>query len=239
MLLFKLFDCISLLTTDDTLHRWMVQFAVHHHHTSSKKKDNFTELADKGLYESLKLIDGSGWKEESKNEKDVLYSKNIPEIGKVFKYEGIVEVDAETINDKLYYNIERSPEWNNSVDKVDVIQTVDNQTNIVRIITRNRFFVSSREFVHLRKWKKVGDSFVHSTFSIDHPEVPSDLSFTRGEHRFCTYVIQPLKEDPSKTRLVWLMQVNLKGWLPQQIIDQAVSFGMESHFEDIRTFRKS
>ncbi|GIY26842.1 steroidogenic acute regulatory protein, mitochondrial [Caerostris darwini] len=233
MLLHMLYDCISILTTDSALHQWMMQFVVHHH-KPAMKKNNFREMADRAIVESLRVIESKDWKIEMKGENGVVYSKNLPNIGKVFKYEGIVEIPAEKLNNKLFYNVEKCHEWNNSIEKANVIESIDKNTNVVHFISRNRFFVSSRDFVHLRVWKKKADAFVHSSFSISHPRVPP-ANYIRAEHRFCTYVMRPIRGEPTKTHLTWLMQVSLKGWVPQNITDHAVTYGMIEHLLDIKS----
>ncbi|GFY40966.1 steroidogenic acute regulatory protein, mitochondrial [Trichonephila inaurata madagascariensis] len=231
MLLHMLYDCFSVLTTDNIFHQMMMQFATHQ---KPLKKNNFKELADYAISESVRIIKSKGWKEETRIGEDVIYSKTVPNIGKVFKYEGIVDIEAEKINNKLFYNVEKSTEWNNNIEKVDVVETIDNRTNVVHFISKSRLFVSSRDFVHLRAWKKKDDAIIHSSFSINHPKAPPS-SYIRAEHRFCTYIMRPLKNDPSRTHLVWLMQVNLKGWLPQHITDHAVTYGMFDHLKDIKS----
>ncbi|GFV22806.1 steroidogenic acute regulatory protein, mitochondrial, partial [Trichonephila clavipes] len=156
------------------------------------EKNNFKELADYAISESVRIIKSKGWKEETRIGEDVIYSKTVPNIGKVFKYEGIVDIEAEKINNKLFYNVEKSTEWNNNIEKVDVVETIDNRTNVVHFISKSRLFVSSRDFVHLRAWKKKDDAIIHSSFSINHPKAPPS-SYIRAEHRFCTYIISPSK----------------------------------------------
>ncbi|XP_015919032.2 steroidogenic acute regulatory protein, mitochondrial isoform X1 [Parasteatoda tepidariorum] len=237
MLIHMVFDCVSLLTTNDTLHQWMTQFLVPHH-PIKKKKSNYESQADKAITESERIMNSPGWAIESKDEDDVIYCKTLPQIGKVFKYEGVIEMDPESLNNKLFFNVDKSTEWNRNLLEAKVIQQINKQTNIAYFILKKEFIVQNRDFVHLRTFRKRGNSFFVSSFSVQHPDMPPAPSYTRAEHKFCTYYIQPLKDDPRKSYLIWLMQVNFHGWIPQNVVDLVVSIGMLRHINDLRSLAR-
>ncbi|KAF8790422.1 Steroidogenic acute regulatory protein like [Argiope bruennichi] len=204
-------------------------------HQKPLKKSNFHEIAERSINESLRILESKDWNLEMKSGEDIITSKRIPTIGKVFKYEGVVNMSPEKINNKLFYNVETAPEWNQGVEKANVIETIDNNTNVVHFVSASRCFVSSRDFVHLRAWKKKGDAIIHSSFSISHPKAPPNSTYIRAEHRFNTFILRPYRGDPSKTHLTWLMQVTLKGWMSQSITDHVITYGMADQMRDIRS----
>ncbi|GBM35529.1 Steroidogenic acute regulatory protein, mitochondrial [Araneus ventricosus] len=226
------YDCVSFLISDNTLHRWMMELAVHQ---KPLKKSNFHEVAERAMNESMRILESKDWSFEMKSGDDIITSTKLPTIGKVFKYEGVIDMPPEKINNKLFYNVEETPEWSQSVEKANVVETIDNNTNVVHFVSASRCFVSSRDFVHLRAWKKKDDAIIHSSFSITHPKAPPNSTYIRAEHRFNTFILRPYKGDPSKTHLLWLMQVSLKGWLSQNITDQVVTYGMADQMKDIRS----
>lgn len=239
MLLHMLFDCIS-LTRDDSLHQWVMQLLSER--SPIKKKDNFNnkyqELADKAIEESEKLIASPGWSVEVSQGENAIYSKIVPGVGKVFKYEGIINVEAELLNERLFFNAEKCPEWNRNIKKAEVIQNIDKQTYIVHFVSHKEFIISTRDFIHLRTFRRRGDSILNCSFSINYPGVPTNPNYTRGSHRFCTYSMYPVKNNPSKSYIVWLMQVTLNGWIPQHLTDYAISSGMLRHIEDLSNLKK-
>ncbi|CAL1269065.1 unnamed protein product [Larinioides sclopetarius] len=199
------------------------------------QKSNFHEVAEHSMNEALRILEGENWNLEMKSGDDIITSTKLPTIGKIFKYEAVVDMPPEKINNKLFYNVEETPEWSKGVEKADVVETIDNNINVVHIVTPSRCLVSNRDFVHLRAWKKKDDTIIHSSFSITHPKVPPNSTYIRAEHRFNTFILRPYKGDPSRTHLEWLMQVSLKGWISQNITDQVVVYGMVDHMRDIRS----
>ncbi|XP_054713776.1 steroidogenic acute regulatory protein, mitochondrial-like [Uloborus diversus] len=234
MLLHKLFESLSFFIAEDSQHHWVTQ--IFKQKEPPRKKECFRELSNQIVEESLQIMKDEGWVEESRECDDVIYSRKIPKYGKVFKYEGIVNINAGKLKFKLFDEVEKSPEWNCCLTDAKVVQPIDNQTDVAHIVSKGYPFVSSRDFVNLRTWRKKGNDYVHSCISISHPKVPEHPSYVRGQHRLCTYVISPLPQDPNRSKVTWLMQVNLNGWLPQYIIDQTISIGMLDHVKAIKTF---
>lgn len=248
VLLYKLFDWVFSGATDETPYKWTLDEVVPRKtrpfvanitpSTSSRISDELKEYkakAEESIDEGLEVLSSDGWVLEKRIGSDYVYSKNIPNYGKVFKFVGTINLPAERLNHKLFGDVEKSPKWNCMVKKAKVLQSIDKTVNIAHVISNGASLVSSRDFVSLRSWRKTGDAFVHSSISVTHPDMPETTQYVRADQGFCTYLMKPLPNEKNKCQLEWLMHTNLKGWLPQYVIDKALWFAMINHVTSIRS----
>jgi hypothetical protein len=54
-----------------------------------------------------------------------------------------------------------------------------------------------------------------------HASMPPQEGCVRGENGPTAYILNPI--DSTTCQITWLLNVNLKGWLPQYLIDQSLS----------------
>jgi len=66
--------------------------------------------------------------------------------------------------------------------------------------------------------------------------MPPQKGFVRGENGPGCWVMTPIPNEPNKCIFQWLLDTNLKGWMPQSIIDTALSFAMCDYVRYIRAF---
>ena len=107
------------------------------------------------------------------------------------------------------------------------------------------------------KW----DNFPPLGTSIVYPEMPAQKGYVRGENGPGCWVMTPIPNEPNKCIFQWLLDTNLKvfsncfqicaqffwlhrvflfhffkGWIPQAVIDTALSFAMCDYVKYIRAY---
>ena len=127
---------------------------------------------------------------------------------------------------ELYFGLEDLPAWNPTVEEARLVQLVDHTTDITHQVCAEAGggLVSVRDFVNLRHWEQLSDgSFVSAVVSVSHPSMPPHQGRVRGENRPGCFLISPVPGDPQASVFQWLLDTDLKGWIPQSIIDKALS----------------
>lgn len=196
----------------------------------------YRKLAEEAMETALNIIFSDGWRTEKTDGEDIIYSQSIPKFGKVFKFVGVLNFPPEKVIDEVYFKGEEMHKWNPTVKRVKILQRIDEHIDVAHVIATEGAagLVASRDFVNVRIWKKRGDVYIHASMSTTHPDSPVMTKYVRGEQGPCVYVISPLKTDPRKCQLQWLLNTNLKGWLPQYLIDQTLSTVMLEYVQSLR-----
>ncbi|CAH1773226.1 unnamed protein product [Owenia fusiformis] len=167
-----------------------------------------------------------GWKEENvKNDEEKIYTKVIPNIGKIFKSETIVDADAEKLFGLLWNGVEAETEWNPTVTEVQIAQTIDDHTDITYHVAAEAAggMVSARDFVNLRTWRIKHGCIFSAGCSVEHKDYPANPKYVRGENGPGGWVFEPIDGQKGRCRFTWILNTMPKGWLPQYLVDQALS----------------
>ncbi|XP_013387119.1 stAR-related lipid transfer protein 3-like isoform X1 [Lingula anatina] len=171
-----------------------------------------------------------GWKLDNGDEKDLssgcVYSKQLPELGgKFFKLKGVVNTTPQKGFEEIYFNTEDSPAWNPTVLESKILQVIDEHTDVLYNIAAEAAggMVSARDFVNLRCWKEMNGMMISVSKGVTHPDMPEQKKYVRGENGPGCWVFKAVPGDPNKSEFVWIVNTNLKGWLPTYLIDQAMS----------------
>ncbi|XP_026978655.1 steroidogenic acute regulatory protein, mitochondrial [Sagmatias obliquidens] len=172
------------------------------------------------------LSDQEGWKKESQQANgDEVLSKVIPDVGKVFRLEVVVDQPVERLYEELVEHMEAMGEWNPNVKEIKVLQKIGKDTVITHELAAEAAgnLVGPRDFVSVRCTKRRGSVCVLAGMATHYGEMPEQKGVIRAEHGPTCMVLHPLAGSPSKTKLTWLLNIDLKGWLPKTIINQVLS----------------
>nr|CAD7588678.1 unnamed protein product [Timema genevievae] len=96
--------------------------------------------------------------------------------------------------------------------------------------------VSSRDFVNLRCWGMKGDCYVAAGVSVLHPEVPPCTNYIRGENGPTCWVFRPVAGHSDQCIVEWLLNTNLRGWIPQYVLDPALMAAMINYIVYLRKY---
>lgn len=83
--------------------------------------------------------------------------------------------------EELYHKVEDIPNWNSALLEAQRVQIIDEQTDIIYQLAAPGAggLVSSRDFVSLRHWMPLGESFLLATKYTQHQNVPKNNKYVR------------------------------------------------------------
>ncbi|XP_053575394.1 steroidogenic acute regulatory protein, mitochondrial [Bombina bombina] len=200
---------------------------------------SYITQGEEALNKSMSILSNQdGWKIEITAENgDKVLSKVLPDIGKVFKLEAVVEQPLDNVYNELVDKMEKMGEWNPNVKEVKILQKIGKDT----VITHERAaetpgnIVGPRDFVSVRCSKRRGSTCILAGMSTRYGGMPEQKGYIRAENGPTCMVLHPVVEDPSKTKLTWLLSIDLKGWLPKSIINQVLSQTQVDFAKHLRT----
>ncbi|KAL8624642.1 hypothetical protein ACOMHN_045177 [Nucella lapillus] len=197
------------------------------------------QLADKSwdfLWQCLNRPEGD-WKLEAGKDREegLVYSLHIKEHGKLFKLEGKVDMEAKRLWEYMIYNINSSPEWNPTLVECSTVQVIDECTDISHNIAAGiGGVVSSRDFVNVRHWGIRQGVCMSSGHGVTHPNCPPIKKHVRGYNGPGGWAFKPVENQPDKCVFIWVMNLDLKGWIPQRLVDQASTTVLQDYLRYLR-----
>ncbi|XP_029167014.1 steroidogenic acute regulatory protein-like [Nylanderia fulva] len=215
------------------------------------KIDEYKTSASKMLRNCHNLLTSKEWKIETiTSDGDEVSYMQLPSEwkidGKVVKITGIVNAPASILIDLLFDGIEEFPLWNKLVTESMKLQGIDENTDIVYQATSSYGggLITARDFVILRHRKKCGDYYINGGISVPTSLVQIRPNMTRGENGISCFATEELvDEEPNvnKCRFTWILNTNLKGWIPQTVVERAMSTSLtdfiiylRKHLDDIQ-----
>lgn len=92
----------------------------------------YIQQGEEAMQRALGILkDQEGWKKESRQANgDEVLSKVIPDVGKVFRLEVVVDQPMERLYEELVERMEAMGEWNPSVKEIKVLQKIGKDTII-------------------------------------------------------------------------------------------------------------
>ncbi|NXH11618.1 STAR protein, partial [Bucco capensis] len=193
----------------------------------SEMEMSYIKQGEEALQKSLRILeDQDGWKTETVVANgDRVLSKVLPEAGKVFRLEVVLEQPLDSVYSELVDRMEQMGEWNPTVQEVKILQKIGKDT----VITHEKAaappgnLVGPRDFVSVRCSRRRGSSCVLAGMATQYGAMPEQEGFIRAENGPTCMLLRPLPGSPSHTKLTWLLSIDLKGWLPKSIINQLLS----------------
>ncbi|GIX71939.1 steroidogenic acute regulatory protein, mitochondrial [Caerostris extrusa] len=100
----------------------------------SLQENDYQKLAEDALKKAIAILEADDWKKEKSYGNDTIYSKIVPPYGKVFKFEGILNVPPKKVLEILYNRAEEMHKWNPTVKRVKIIKKIDDFCDIAHVI---------------------------------------------------------------------------------------------------------
>uniref|UniRef100_T1J4G5 START domain-containing protein n=1 Tax=Strigamia maritima TaxID=126957 RepID=T1J4G5_STRMM len=134
----------------------------------------------------------------------------------------IVPITPRSLLNELFYKVEDVNKWNPNINYSKIIHFIDDHTDITYQVVNElgNGVISSRDFVNLRHWELRGDTYIIGLSATEHPSMPPVKNCVRGENGTSGCFLSPYGED---TLYEMLVQVDIKGWLPQSLVDQTMT----------------
>ncbi|KAK7135446.1 hypothetical protein R3I94_014191 [Phoxinus phoxinus] len=195
--------------------------------TYSEAEQCYVQQGQEALQKSISILgDQDGWQTEIETVNgDKVMSKVLPDIGKIFKLEVMLEQQTDDLYEELVDNMEQMGEWNPNVKQVKILQKIGQDTMITHEVSGETpgNVVGPRDFVSVRCAKRRGSTCFLAGMSTQHPGMPEKKGFVRAENGPTCIVMRPSADDPNKTKFTWLLSLDLKGWIPKTVINRVLS----------------
>ncbi|KAI4807263.1 hypothetical protein KUCAC02_027085 [Chaenocephalus aceratus] len=166
-----------------------------------------------------------GWKIEfTESEGEVICSKVVAGAGKVFRLEAVLEASVEELYDLLFVRVEEMHQWNPSIQQIKVLKHVGPETIITHEVSAETAgnCIGQRDFLSVRHSRKQKSSVYLGGAAIQLASFPPQAGFVRAEDGPTCIIIQALGDETGKSRFTWLLNMDVKGWLPKSIVNQAL-----------------
>lgn len=203
--------------------------------------DELIQKAEEAFKDAVDVANSDGWKVEKQTaEGDVVHSKFIRRNHKIFRITGTVDIPPKVLFDVLKNNIENVPSWNPTLLQCRILKGINDKVSISYQVAAEGGggIVSSRDFVTLRCCDVHNGVYVCAGTSILYSDMPAQKGYVRGENGPGCWVMTPIPNEPNKCIFQWVLDTNLKGWIPQTIIDTALSFAMFDYIRYVRCYAK-
>ncbi|XP_030256706.1 steroidogenic acute regulatory protein, mitochondrial isoform X1 [Sparus aurata] len=193
---------------------------------SKEDKLFFVQQGREAMRKALSMLeDEEGWKVEvTESDRDVIRSKVLPGARKVFRLEAVLEASVEELYDILFVRVEEMHQWNPSIQHIEVLKQVGPETMVTHEVSAETAgnLIGQRDFVSVRHSCKQKSGVYLGGAAVQLESFPPQRGFVRAEDGPTCIVIRPLDEDTRKSHFTWLLNMDVKGWLPRSIVNQAL-----------------
>ncbi|XP_010874421.1 steroidogenic acute regulatory protein, mitochondrial [Esox lucius] len=187
----------------------------------------YVKQGEEALQKSISILgDQEGWTTEIVAANgDKVMSKMLPDVGKVFKLEVLLDQRSDNLYGELVDNMEQMGEWNPNVKEVKILQKIGPETMVTHEVSGPTpgNVVGPRDFVSVRCAKRRGSTCFLAGMSTQHSSMPEQRGIVRAQNGPTCIVMRPSVDDPNKTKFTWLLSIDLKGWIPKTIINKVLS----------------
>ncbi|XP_078387163.1 steroidogenic acute regulatory protein, mitochondrial-like isoform X2 [Cetorhinus maximus] len=204
--------------------------------TFNAEELSYVKQGEEALQKALGILNQDAeWTTEIKMENgDNVVSKVLPGTGKVFKLEAVLDATMEHVYNELYEKVDQMSLWNPSVKHINVLQKIGNETMVTYEIMGDTAgnIIGQRDFVSVRHcWKEESRCYL-TGIATQSKFMPPQKGFVRAETGISCIILHPTSNK--KTQFTWLLSMDLKGWLPKSLINQALSQAQVDFTEHLR-----
>uniref|UniRef100_A0A8C1LCG9 START domain-containing protein 1 n=2 Tax=Cyprinus carpio TaxID=7962 RepID=A0A8C1LCG9_CYPCA len=186
----------------------------------------YLKQGDAALNEALKIVESEdGWKLETAEENgDVICSKVLTGNRKVFRLEAELNASTEELYDILFFRVEEMHEWNPSIRRIKVLKHVGRNTMVTHEVSAETAgnLIGQRDFLSVRHSSKSESRVYLGGASTRWESLPPQPGFVRAEDGPTCIILHPLQDRPDRSRFIWLLNMDVKGWLPQSLVNTAL-----------------
>jgi len=202
---------------------------------------DYIKIANEAWTEAVALAElADGWKEEKvdKNSGDIVESRKKEGGKKIYRCRAKIEIPAKLLIEALT-DTDRVTEWNKTLTEAKVLKSINTEVAITYQVTSDGGggMVSARDFVYVSKKAYKGPVFVMGGRSVEFKEAPSSGKIVRAVNGPGCQMVSPT-ENPSVVELLWLMDCDYKGWMPQRVLDIAMPIAQTQFIDCVRDLAK-
>uniref|UniRef100_A0A672YTP4 START domain-containing protein 1 n=1 Tax=Sphaeramia orbicularis TaxID=375764 RepID=A0A672YTP4_9TELE len=196
---------------------------------SPTKDQLFSSYVQQGQDAMQKALDmlskTEGWKTEITESNGVeICSKVMAGTRKVFRLQVVLDADVDELYDILFVRVEEMHQWNPSIQQVKILQRVGPETIITHEVSAGTAgnLIGQRDFLSVRHSCRQRSCAYLGGAAIQLESLPPQTGFVRAEDGPTCIIIEALDEDSSRSRFTWLLNMDVKGWLPTSLVNQAL-----------------
>ncbi|XP_047465389.1 steroidogenic acute regulatory protein, mitochondrial [Mugil cephalus] len=186
----------------------------------------YVQQGQEAMRKALSMLeDRDGWEVEiTESNGDVIHSKEMPGAKKVLRLEAVLEASVDELYDLLFVRVEEMHKWNPSIQHIKVLKHIGQETIVTHEISAEGAgtLIGQRDFLSVRHSCKQKSRVYLGGVAVQLESFPPQAGFVRAEDGPTCIVIQALEEDATKSRFTWLLNMDLKGWLPKYIVNKAL-----------------
>lgn len=194
--------------------------------TSDPKDSEYFRKAKEAWKLASLLIDNDrGWKKETEVDGIAVHSQQIRGLGKILRGEAEIKATASSVFRETTILCEKMPQWNKCVAESKVIKAINDSSDIMYHVTKEtgNGLISSRDFVSVRHWNQMKNNncMLSVATSVNFPWMVSKKTHIRGDTKLTAWMYENLRNN--NCRLKMLIAIDVKGWIPQKVIDSSLS----------------
>ncbi|XP_063544777.1 steroidogenic acute regulatory protein-like [Cydia strobilella] len=229
---------------------------IHHLILTQEQIDEYKRMAEESMQQAYKVITLPNWKFEKRGvtKGDIVESRQTEAFGKVYRFTGLVDCPAEFLFREFKDNVTKLSDWNPTILRSELIKEIGPGIDLTYQVTAGggRGIIAPRDFVNLRRCAPLNKqgmvvesdpySYISSGVSVTVPGYPPNKDPVRGNNKVgCWYLKPVLVRMPDgtetyQTQFQWLMCCDLKGKIPQFVLDAAFATVMLDYIVHVRKF---
>nr|BAJ46575.1 carotenoid-binding protein [Bombyx mandarina]BAJ46581.1 carotenoid-binding protein [Bombyx mandarina] len=218
--------------------------------------DEYKSQANESMANAWRIITLPNWTVEKRGtvRGDVVESRKVEGFGKVYRFTGVVNCPARFLYEEFKNNLTKLPEWNPTILKCEIIKEIGDGVDLSYQVTAGggRGIITPRDFVILRRTallsregRVVDDNphgYISSGVSVQVPGYPPLKEMVRGHNKVGCWYLQPRTvhtpggKIEDQALFQWLMCCDLKGKIPQFVLDVAFATVMLDYIVHVRKF---
>uniref|UniRef100_A0A672YUC7 START domain-containing protein 1 n=1 Tax=Sphaeramia orbicularis TaxID=375764 RepID=A0A672YUC7_9TELE len=189
---------------------------------------SYVQQGQDAMQKALDMLSKTeGWKTEIT---EVIFngveicSKVMAGTRKVFRLQVVLDADVDELYDILFVRVEEMHQWNPSIQQVKILQRVGPETIITHEVSAGTAgnLIGQRDFLSVRHSCRQRSCAYLGGAAIQLESLPPQTGFVRAEDGPTCIIIEALDEDSSRSRFTWLLNMDVKGWLPTSLVNQAL-----------------
>jgi len=191
------------------------------------RKHEYIRKAKDAMHQVFKMLFiNEAWKMEREERDDItVQSRFFEGIGKVYKMESVVDCPSVVLGRLFWEDVESQPSWNPNVMECQIFERLNQKTEIIYSTASEAAggLISPRDFVTVRRRKRKGPLHLNISCSVDSKDIPVKPNVIRAHNGPGGWVMRDIPGEPNKSEFIWLLNTDLKGWIPQRVIDSSIA----------------
>eukprot|EP00092_Neocalanus_flemingeri_P025915 GFUD01028084.1.p2 GENE.GFUD01028084.1~~GFUD01028084.1.p2 ORF type:complete len:233 (-),score=76.99 GFUD01028084.1:43-690(-) len=197
----------------------------------------YVKIAEKAWREALEIAKSvEGWKVEKEDKElgDIVESCRNSAGRKIYRCKSTISIPPKLLIAALT-DTDRVTTWNFTLTEARTLKKISDTVAISYQVTSDGGggLVSARDFIYVSMQGYDGRTFVMGGQSVEYKDGPTSGGIVRAVNGPGCQMVIPTG-DRNKSQMVWLMDCDYKGWIPQSVLDIAMPFAQTSFLESVR-----